>query len=216
MTNFLSTISNGIKITGGVPRIRSATTKNLYYLPSNIDQDWNTLANWWLNDACTIQATHLPRSIDSVVIKDTVLANSGPNPVVVDLVFNPIDEYLFLSGLNITILGTAVFNTSSSIEYTTINGKTIFNNNSYSTAGSTINGDVTFNNSSFSYWTVINGNAVFNNYSINYSAINGNAIFNDYSYNELYGAVSGNAIFANTAHNCGTINGSVIGSPAPC
>jgi hypothetical protein len=238
MTNFLSTISNSIKIVGGVAKIRIAESKVLYYSGTG---DWNNLNNWWFDDQHTISASHLPRSIDSVILKTSCLTNSGNAPTVVDLTMHNntlgivvavigTASFINNSRLNGTINGSATFNNTTRNQGT-VNGDVVFNNSAYNS--DYVNGNATFNDTSINSYGVVEGNATFKNSSVNQggevygiATFNGSsqnkgfisisAVFNDSSYNTIDGYIDGNAIFANTSYNCGTVNGSISGNPLTC
>ena len=55
------------------------------YFNGAVDNNWNTLGNWWTNSGLSIQATSLPSSSDSVIILEDVDSNSGSEPTVVNM-----------------------------------------------------------------------------------------------------------------------------------
>ena len=198
MSLFRASSGNKFKIVNGSAKVRVATSKVLYFNGA-VDSDWNTLGNWWLDSNFTVHATHLPRSIDSVIASSTISINSGSQPTVVDFTLLDPDynDYPYLN-IEITVTDNATFNDSST-NYGTINGNATFNG-SYNEG--IINGNATFNNSSYNN-TTINGNATFNDTSFNdYGTINGNATFNGSSTN-TFGTVYGDATFNDNTVNSG-------------
>lgn len=200
-----------------------------FYFNGAVDNDWATLGNWWMDSACTIQATSLPTSIDNVVVNSNIETNSGSDPTVANLT---VDAYLFAIG--ITVTGIANFN--SSFFSGTITGDCVFSNNSitsgvitgdctlsggsYNDTG-TITGDCTFSSSgsnggyitgncifdedSWNYLS-ITGDCTFNDISWNAGTITGNCTFNDSSYNSQ-GSITGNATFNGSSYSNGTVTG---------
>jgi len=174
-----------------------------------------TDTNWWTDEACTIPATSLPTSSDSVVVTGSLSQNtSGSEPTVVDFT---------MSGGNwsiaITVTGTATFNgsTSAAYNYGTITGNVTFDggnaSNDYTIGEGTVVGNATFQNGANNL-SQINGNATFLNGSANLSPygrqVTGDATFDagsstGPSYNSS--TVNGNATFYGNSYNSGSVNG---------
>jgi hypothetical protein len=160
------------------------------YFNAAVDNDWNTLGNWWTSDAFTTQASALPTSSDSVVLSASVGSNSGSAPTVVNLTSNGNISIPF------TVTGTATFNgggPNSSDSGTTMTGNFVFNNDA-GHGGGTIVGNVTFNDDSYTY-SSITGNITLYDRALNGSTTTGNAVFNDESRNSMSGNVTGTATF---------------------
>jgi hypothetical protein len=143
------------------------------YFNGAVDNDWNTLGNWWEDDQFTVAASALPTSSDSVVTSAIISSNSGSNPTIVNFTVNG-NIYI---NIDLTVSGMATFNNESILGQ--IIGSSKF-----------INGNATFNNTSILLGT-INGNATFNNSAICAisSSVSANAEFNDSSIKR--GNVSG-------------------------
>jgi hypothetical protein len=211
MSFFRAVGGNKFKIVNGAAKVRVATSKILYFNGA-VDNDWNTLGNWWLDDQFSVPATHLPRSIDSVIVTGNITNNSGNPPAVLRLTTNTtlaidiiVTEIAVFNGSisnYATIYGNCTFN-STGVNGGTVTGDAIFNDASIN--GGTVGGNATFNNNSYSYGTVT-GNATFNGSSYNSGTVTGNATFNDSSFND-YGTVSGDATFNGNAVNYGTVTG---------
>jgi len=174
-----------------------------------------TDTNWWTDEACTIPATSLPTSSDSVVVTGSLSQNtSGSEPTVVDFT---------MSGgswsIAITVTGTATFNgsTSAAYNYGTITGNVTFDganaSNDYTLGEGTVVGNATFQNGANNL-SQINGNATFLNGSANLPPygrqVTGDATFDagsstGPSYNS--GAVAGGATFYGNSYNSGSVNG---------
>lgn len=60
------------------------------YFNAAVDNDWNTLGNWWADSGCTTAAAALPASADDVTINSgaSVTGNSGSVPQVRSLLVN--------------------------------------------------------------------------------------------------------------------------------
>ncbi|MFM7796943.1 MAG: hypothetical protein ACKO7N_09285, partial [Candidatus Nitrosotenuis sp.] len=62
----------------------------LYFNNATLDNDWNTLGNWWSDSALTTPALALPTSSDDVVVLPPSeyfysLINSGSTPTIKSL-----------------------------------------------------------------------------------------------------------------------------------
>jgi hypothetical protein len=158
---FRATTGNSIRISGGVAKIRVGEPKVLYYNAAT-NTDWGTLGNWWLNDAHTQPAPHLPRSIDSVVLTKPCYTNSTSNiPTVISLIMNDpgTDPYPPELDIDIVVIENATFNDNCS-NLATITGNVIFNDSSANNYG-TIIGDVVFRNNSINLFGVVTLYATF-------------------------------------------------------
>ena len=195
------TYLNGVLVPG---------SRNLYFNGA-IDNDWNTLGNWWNDSNYTDPATSLPSSIDNIFVvyesggTTGIFTNSGSVPTINNLYITSNNNEAYIS-IEINVLGLATFDGPNTYLYTTTpqSGHAI------------INGNCLFINGSSPWSTVveppevtINGNVTFNDNSYNYRAyINGNAIFNDNSYNNN-GTINGNVTFRGSSYNRSGITGSV-------
>jgi hypothetical protein len=157
----------------------------LYFNDSQETPDfaWSTLANWWTDAACTVQASALPAATDDVVI-NSPLGSLGAARTVANATFAPefdaTDYTLTVTGVCTfnngywnrgTITGDCVFN-GSSYNLGTITGICTFNDSSYNDIGGTVNGDCTFNDNSYNIGT-ITGDCTFYDNSYNSSTITG-------------------------------------------
>jgi hypothetical protein len=186
--------------------------------------------NWWTDEACTIPATSLPTSSDSVVVTGSLSQNtSGSEPTVVDFT---------MSGGNwsiaITVTGTATFNgsTSAAYNYGTITGNVTFDganaSNDYTIGEGTVVGNATFQNGANNL-SQINGNATFLSGAgnqpygrritgdatfvgaYNNGIVEGNATFSFGAYNSPYGSVQGTATFGDGGpYNAGSVQTGVF------
>jgi len=171
-------------------------TLYFYAEVNNGELDWQTLANWWLDEAATSQPSpSLPAAEDDVVIYSTVATNSnaGTPPTVSNMLVtdvrannNPYGE-TYLS-IDVVVTGTATFTGSNSYLYT--------------------------DDAALSAYAQITGNAVFRDGAATYgengrpAVIYGDAEFYDNSYN--YGAqITGNATVHYPAEN--PLGGTVLG-----
>lgn len=93
------------------------------YFNAAVDNDWNTLGNWWEDDQFTIAASALPTSSDSVIVNASLTSNSGSEPTVVN--FTMSGSYVYLD-IPITVSGTATFN-NDSYNSGTVTGTIIYN-----------------------------------------------------------------------------------------
>lgn len=142
-------------ITAVFPATEAGGGGETLYFNAAVDNDWNTLENWWTNAGFTSQALNLPTESDDVVVSATVISNSGSEPTVNTLTVNGGATIQ----IPITVLNEAIFN-DSSINLSFIIGEVTFNNTSENQV--TITGNATFNDSSFNSGDTITGNATFN------------------------------------------------------
>ena len=184
-----------------------------FYFNAGVDNEWQTLGNWWMDDNFTTQATALPTSVDDVIATASITSNSGSEPTVANFTFNDPNGNGPLISISITVTGDATFNDSSS-NGGTVTGDATFNDISYH-GGGTVSGNATFNDSSFNYGTApgnatfndnsynygyVTGNATFNGSSINDAIVTGDATFNDNSYLSVYGSVNGTSTFNDASY----------------
>ncbi len=71
--------------------------------------DWDDVAAWWLDAGMTNAAHRVPSSIDDVFINDSITTNSGAPAVVNNLTVNNASDV----GIDITVVGSATFNNTS-------------------------------------------------------------------------------------------------------
>jgi hypothetical protein len=168
----------------------------LYYNNAAGDFEWATLGNWWANEACTVPATGLPGSSDSVVA--TVSINADSRTVVNFTMTGSGSLHLYGA---LTVTGVATFNDSSPSyggvnNAGTITGDAVFNgvtaNRGIVTGNATFNGSAT-NGSPDGYQGTVNGNATFNGNATNgvsgigpLGFVDGNATFAGSVYTALY------------------------------
>ena len=179
----------------------------LYYNAA-VDNDWNTLGNWWQDEGFTVPATALPTSSDDVVLSaindGDEVNNSGPDAVANSVTgasspFVRISMNLTCSvfGLYAAVGPTGTVNIVDGTlpaEYGFLPGpRAVFD----TWNEGTINGNCTFYMSNNYPNAVINGDCNFINIAHNYGTVNGNATFDATS--EMAGGsgvVIGDATFA--------------------
>lgn len=174
------------------------------YFNNAVDLAWDTLGNWWQDLACTVPASALPASGDTVVIKSPSVLQSGPSvliqPASVQFVENggvgSADNDCDLSGFNCDI----IFNhTSYNVTGIVKNG--VFNGSTSNLVGGTVESG-TFNDTSSN-----NGHtttAVFNDGAQNTGSAE-TATFNDSSENHNPGATVTHGTFNDQSTNTGTV-----------
>jgi hypothetical protein len=179
---------------------------NLYF-NGEVDTDWDTIGNWWLDAGYSSAAGRLPANGDTVYLDAEI--DTGPSLAVTLTAINvgTLNEDSFgvtLNGAHQAV-GPAFFNDSST-NNGTVSGDATFNDSSTNNGG-TVSGDATFNDYSYNNGTV-SGEATFNDSSYNnFGTVSGDATFNDSSYNN-YGTVSGDATFNDSSYNYyGTVSG---------
>ena len=159
----------------------------LYY-NSAVDNNWNTLGNWWIDVACTKPAYKLPRNNDDVTILGAGVVDTGPAG--------------FGGGVNnFGKIGGGTFNGAYVYSYhgSSISGGTFagaVNNN-----GGTISGSGEFNGSVDNY-----GNGSINGVTFN-GSINGGT-FNGAVNNNANGSINGGTFNGAVDNDGGTISGS--------
>jgi hypothetical protein len=195
----------GVKNIDGVDYTFNGGSLVLYYNAA-IDENWNTLGNWWTNSSHSIPSPILPDWLSSVVLNGSCCCG---NPTVFNFTFaSDLGSYyssLSLSVLNIMEVYGLGFMDSGSI---TVYGTAIFYDNSSSAAE--ITGETIFyDNSSNDYTGIIYSYTIFNDNSRNYGSIETNATFNDAAWN--VGFIN-NLSDASNIFNAGSVNaGQVIG-----
>lgn len=131
-----------------------AAGRTLYFSSSAGAEDglWETLANWFDDEALTVPAASLPTAVDDVVITENVIIDgatvkSATVNEAIDVVGELTVSGLLLvgAGANIsgTVNGNAVF--SSGALSGTLNGSAVFGGNSQ--LEGTVTGTATFNDS---------------------------------------------------------------------
>lgn len=173
------------------------------YFNAAVDNDWNTLGNWWQDAGHTVHAGALPTVADEVIVTEAILSNAGPAASVSSAVFSSNATL----GMELTVSVSATFNDSTTLNNGHIIGPAIFNEDSVNYY-STIDGDTTFNDNAYNNNSTITGTVTFNDNSYNQGNITGDVIFNDNSYNED-GGITGNATFNGSSYvkQGGTIGG---------
>lgn len=138
----------------------------LYYNAA-VDNDWNTLGNWWTDSGHTSAAASLPTSSDSVVASANINANGGSMPTVVNFTTT---AYMAIqitvtgvatfsgSGGRLTnenntgaeVIGNAVFQNGATLwQYATVTGNATFHDTAYTHPQCSVSGDVTVTASTF-------------------------------------------------------------------
>jgi hypothetical protein len=174
----------------------------LYYNDAQGYADWANLQSWWTDPDFNIQATSLPTAADNVVLSGSASSNSsGSTITVANLEMNDPSENALYLELNITVTGTATFN-SIVANNGPITGNVVFNDSANNNGP--ITGNAVFNDSADNYGP-ITGNATFNDSASNGSLISGNATFNGYSINNFGSSVLGDATFNDYAVNSGAV-----------
>lgn len=178
-------------------------TLYFYAEVNNGELDWQTLSNWWLDEAATSQPSpSLPTAADNIVIYSTVAANSGAVPTVQNVLVTDIraatnqNEETYLS-IEINVTGTATFTGVDSYLYTNdpalspiakVNGNCVFRD-----------GAAPYNDAQSGRPAEINGNAEFYDNSYNYDTlITGNALVHYPAENPLGGTVNGTITYVGT------------------
>jgi hypothetical protein len=145
---------------GPIQVFPTGTAAATLYFDGDVDDDWTTVGNWWLDDEHTEPAGRLPTSADSVVASATI-----NNPEQGSLT---VANFTMESGdLNIEL---------------TVTGMTTFNGSSRLDLG-VLTGNVTFNDTSRNL-NQVQGSATFNDNSQNQGDVAGTATFNDNSCND--------------------------------
>jgi Bacterial Ig-like domain/The GLUG motif len=188
-----------------------------FYYNAAVDNDWNTVGNWWSDENFTVPASSTPGAYDSVFIYGDVSNNTGTIPMVDS--FNAFDSQVEIP---LIVYNGAEFHGHSSYLGAFLLGDAEFDDQSYSGfsimeftfSTSHIIGNVLFNSPTTANYGTITGNASFYGGYGNAGLIFGNVDFNDNTSNP--GVVTGNVIFRNNSFNAnGTINGNAdVYSPA--
>jgi hypothetical protein len=147
-----------------------------FYFNAALDNDWNTLGNWWTDEAHTVPAIRLPGIHDLVYAEVDILANSG-DPAI---------------ARNMTIIGPAQFD----IDMTLSNRATFIEDANFT--GAIVEWSAYFYENSINNWE-INGSVRFYDRSYNNSSINGSVRFYNTSYNK--GTVTGRGRFYDSSYN---------------
>lgn len=187
-------------------------------LANEVPTDWQNVANWWTDLACTTQASGIPTSSDNAVILATVATNSDTEPTVVNLT---VEDSASLA-VAVTVTGMATFNSGSAND-AVVTGTATFNGTAINSATGevvgnctfngtsqllgTVTGNVTFNGEAFCDNGIINGTEhVFNDESgVNSNVITGDCTFNNSSF--CWANISGSATFNDTSSCGGVVSG---------
>lgn len=140
----------------------------LYYNAA-VDNDWNTLGNWWTNSGHTSAAASLPTSSDSVVASANINANGGSMPTVVNFTTTA------SLAIQITVTGVATFSGSAA---------NLTNQNS--TGGEVIGNCVFQNGAKLWQYATVTGNATFHDTALAHlqSSITGNVTVTASTFDE--------------------------------
>lgn len=180
------------------------------YFNAAVDNDWNTLGNWWTNSGHTTAAGSLPGSGDDVVLSASVLTNAGSSPTIVNLTFvgtgTESIEINFTATGNVTLTDVILgaYPTGAKVVIANVEMLGAYTN------WSEIVGNATFRGTGVNRG-LVTGNAVFYDSTSNFNGANiitGDATFNGASFNE--GVVNGNATFNGTSYTYGLILGSAV------
>lgn len=162
----------------------------LYY-SNEIDNDWNTIGNWFLDSAKTTPAASIPQEGDDVIILKAI--DTPPtDPISLSSVTTNLTFINTVRFANITS-DQFTFNSSSRV-FGSFTGNATFNGTSANNGEAT--GEVVFNGTSvnesedsndpdnFPGGKIIGGPVIFNTSSINRNSIEVNVTFNDSSKNQ--------------------------------
>jgi len=167
----------------------------LYYNNEELDNDWNTLGNWWENSLHTIPAANFPGEADTVYI-DGQLSIGPSTPVdLTSIACGSLSNDSFSVDLSNTTALAYTFNGNVNHTGTNVFGIYTFSDNSQNSGTVNSNGDI----------SAMNG---FKGNSINNGTVIDNAYFFDNSVND--GICEDNAEFSDSAYNTGTILGDGI------
>jgi hypothetical protein len=155
------------------------------YFNAAVDNDWDTLGNWWTDSGHTGAAAGLPESGDSVVISGTLVG--GEDHTVVNLTANSASI-----GPSFTVTGAATFDGSSEY-HGQLTGNATFNGTASLTG--TVSGNATFNEYAFLDPTGTAYDIPVGVYSEGTPCVGGLATFNDNSYWASSVNVVGSAVF---------------------
>lgn len=152
------------------------------YFNAAIDNNWNTLGNWWEDFDHTVPATSLPTSSDDVVARGSIDSATSEPTVNSFSLFSPNGEGYTLN-TNITVLNGATFESAYFVpgagNYATITGSASFSSRSYN-AG-TITGNATFSDATNDTYGVVQGDATFTGNSINIGTVQGTPTYSGYT-----------------------------------
>lgn len=182
------------------------------YFNAAVNNNWNTVGNWWEDAGFTVPANRRPGTGDDVFISNDVTSNSGPIPTVSTLVTSrdigiPI---IVTNGASFVDLGLPPASLKSLIV-----GPCAFSGLCYVDATGIVIGNCTFNDYSYVLTGgAINGNCTFNGISYLAGAVSGDCAF--YTLASLRGAaphagsITGRGDFYNSAFTSGTVNGVAV------
>jgi hypothetical protein len=161
---------------GPIQVFPTGTAAATLYFDGDVDDDWTTVGNWWLDDEHTEPAGRLPTSADSVVASATINSPEQGSLTVANFTMESGDL-----NIELTVTGMATFNGSSRLDLGVLFGNATFNGTSQNL--NQVIGNATFNDSSNNGGT-IDGDATFNDSSSNRDAVVGTATFNDSACND--------------------------------
>lgn len=195
-----------------------------FYFNAALDNDWNTLGNWWADAALTVPASGLPTTADDVVVAGvSVTTNTGESQAsVATLVVNDPALASPVFGIPITVSGGATFN-GAAINDAQIYGLSTFNETAHNRFGTTyematfndyawcgigtLAGSGTFNDASYNESGLLFSDSTFNDYSYNTGFSFAQLVtFNDYAYNGVGGSLMGFTRFNGSSYNAGTVS----------
>ena len=164
----------------------------MLYFNGAVDDQWETLGNWWTDSDCTSPAASLPTSNDDVFIMANCLALPPMGVTVANMETN---SHMANGGGTLTVLGSLVVNDSSGLGFLKdfyAHDVTVYGSSYLNCTAIIIDGVATFYDFSQNFGP-LEGTAVFNHYASNAGSISGDATFNDQSI--LYGSVNEIATF---------------------
>lgn len=157
-----------------------ADEEPLYFTGDAKDGDWSNPKNWRFGEMPTAE---------SIVIAESLINKNTLNRPTTVANFT---QELGGLGIGITVSGTAVFPSGSSLTNAgSVTGNAVFNGTS--SCGGLVSGTATFNDGA-----VLAGN---------FARVNGIAVFNDNSRNGANAIVTGSATFSGSSENGGVVNG---------
>jgi hypothetical protein len=130
------------------------THNNARYFNAAVDNNWNTLGNWWNDPGCNVQATIIPGVSNTAYIKANVNSNTGPSAQVGLLVLSggnissgvsitaPAELYGKSNNAGTVVGNVKLFGYSSNTG--TITGNVDVYTLSQSSPGGTISGTITY------------------------------------------------------------------------
>jgi hypothetical protein len=151
------------------------------YFNAAVDNDWNTLGNWWTVSPGGTPAVGLPVAADSVEIHAVCSSNTGGAITVTNMLVKATQNI----GITMAVTGTATFEDGAFWSGGTLTGAAVFSGVGSNHNSGTIVGDPVFS-----------GSGSFSN-----DAITGNATFSGQDSYSL-GTVSGNVTLSGVGSHC--------------